>query len=57
MTSMWPQQPTTLKVESEGIAAAVRGNDLLFDAELEAARKKKDAAKEAIKSHLQEHGC
>jgi hypothetical protein len=54
---MWPQQPTTLKVESEGIAAAVRGNDLLFDAELEAARKKKDAAKEAIKSHLQEHGC
>ena len=46
-----------LKVESAKLAAAARGQDSLFDGELAAARKRKDAAKEAVKSHHQEHGC
>jgi hypothetical protein len=46
-----------LKVESAKIATGLRGDDLLFDPEFAAARNRKDAAKETIKSHLQEHGC
>jgi hypothetical protein len=34
----------------------VRGDEKVSDAELEAALKRTDAAREAIKSHLQEHG-
>ena len=46
-----------LKVESAKLAAVARGQDSLFEGELTAARKRKNAAKEAIRSHHQEHGC
>jgi hypothetical protein len=46
-----------LKIESAKLAAAMRCDDWLSDGELEAARKRKDAAKEAIRSHRQAHGC
>ena len=46
-----------LRIESTKLAAAVRGDEFLSDAELDAARKRTDVAREAIKSHVQEHGC
>ena len=46
-----------LKIESAKLAAAVRCEEWLSDGELEAARKRKNAAKEAIRSHQQSHGC
>ena len=45
-----------LKVEA-AMLAAVRDEESLFDSELEAARKRKDAAKDAIKAHQKDHGC
>jgi hypothetical protein len=35
----------------------VKGGEFLFDDELEAARKRKAAAKEAIRTHEREPGC
>jgi hypothetical protein len=46
-----------LKIESAKLAAAARCEEWLSDGELKAARKRKDAAKEAIRSHQQAHGC
>ena len=46
-----------LKVESARLKAAVRGDEFLFDGELEAARNRKEAGKEVIRAHHQEHGC
>jgi hypothetical protein len=45
-----------LSLESAKRAAAVRGGESVFAAELEAARERKDAAKEAIIAHQREHG-
>jgi hypothetical protein len=47
----------SLKVESTKHAAEAGGDDLLFDAELDAARHRKDAAKEAIQSDLRKNDC
>ena len=46
-----------LRMESAEIEAQVRVDQVAFDAEFEEARKRKDAAKEAIQKHQQEHGC
>ena len=46
-----------LRVESAGLAALVRGDESDFDAELEVARRRKEAAREAIRAHQWKHGC
>ena len=46
-----------LRMESAKTAALVRGVQVAFDGEFEEARKRKDAAKEAISKHQHEHGC
>ena len=46
-----------LKIESAILAAAMRDDEFQFDRELEAARTRKNAVKESIKKHQQEHGC
>ena len=46
-----------LRMESAKVAALVRSDQLAFDAEFGEARKRKDAAKEAIRKQQQEHGC
>ena len=46
-----------LKVESARLAAAARDNESQFASELELARQRKDAVKQAIKAHQNEHRC
>jgi hypothetical protein len=46
-----------LRVEAASLAALVKGGESLFDADLETARKRKEAAKEAIRVHQKQHGC
>ena len=46
-----------LRLESAQIAAVVRGEDAPFAAELDAARKRKEVAKQAIREHQERHGC
>ena len=46
-----------LRMESAQITALVRGEDVPFAVELEAARKMKEAAKQAIREHQKRHGC
>lgn len=46
-----------LKLESARLAAAMRDDEFQLNRELEAARTRKNAAKESIKEHQQEHGC
>jgi len=44
-------------MRSAQIAAVKRGDGFLFDGEIEAARERKNDAREAIESHRLEHGC
>ena len=46
-----------LRVESARIPALVRGDESEFDADLEVARRRKEAAREAIRAHQWKHGC
>jgi hypothetical protein len=46
-----------LKVESARLSAAARDEESHFAGELEVARQRKDASKEAIKAHQKQHGC
>ena len=46
-----------LRMQSAKIAALVRGGEVAFEADLEKARKRKHAAKEAIQKHQRKHRC
>ena len=46
-----------LRSESVRTGAWAKGGESLFDDDLEAARKRKEGAKEAIRAHQKEHGC
>jgi hypothetical protein len=46
-----------LRVESARLAAAAGNGESQFAGELEVARQRKDASKEAIKEHEKEHRC
>ena len=46
-----------LRAQSAQLLAIQRGDGLLFENEIEAARIQKDFAKRAILEHEREHGC
>ena len=46
-----------LKLEASHLEAVVNSVELNFDGAIKAARERKDAAKQAIIAHQQEHGC
>jgi hypothetical protein len=46
-----------LQLEARHLQAVVRGEELNCAAAIKAARERKDAAKQAIIAHQQEHGC
>jgi hypothetical protein len=46
-----------IRLQSEEMAAVARGDTFQLEAELEAARARKDSAKQAIEQHTRAHCC
>ena len=46
-----------LRIQSAQVAAVAHGEGTLFEAELAAAREKREAAKAALEAHQLQHGC
>ena len=46
-----------LRVQSVQLTVLIENQDFAFEAELDEARKRKDAARLAIAAHEQQHGC
>jgi len=46
-----------LRMHSARVAAITRGDEVLFEEEIDTARKRKNEAMELVRAHQREHGC